>query len=74
MASQAAQNRPLKLTDIRAETADHGDAEIQELHLAVRPHEDVRRLKVAVQNQVCVRLGHGGENIQKELQAAGHAE
>jgi hypothetical protein len=42
------------------------DAEVDELHLPVLRHEDVRGLQVAVQDELRVRVGHGLEHGEEE--------
>jgi hypothetical protein len=44
----------------RAALQQLGHAEVQQLYLAVRRHQDVRRLEIAVDDQVRVGVGHGG--------------
>ena len=46
-----------------------GDAEVEELHPAVLRHHDVRRLEVAVDDEVRVGVRHGGEDVEEEPDA-----
>ncbi len=46
-----------------------GDPEVQELGRGLGDHEHVRRLDVAVDDQVLVRVLHGGADVTKELEA-----
>ena len=43
-----------------------GDAEIEQLDLAVRAHQHVGRLDVAVHDQIRVRVGDGGQHVQEQ--------
>ena len=51
-----------------------GDAEIEQLHLAVAVHEDVRRLQVAVDDQVGVGVRDRRLDVQEEADACLDAE
>ena len=51
-----------------------GDAEIEQLHLSVRAHQHVRRLEIAVHDQVRVRVRHGGEHVEEQADARIDAE
>ena len=51
-----------------------GDPEVQQLGRALGDHEHVGRLDVAVDDQVLVRVLHGGADVTKELQARGGVE
>jgi hypothetical protein len=42
------------------------NAEIEQLHLPVRRHENVRRFDVAMNDQMTVRVGDGGDDIEKQ--------
>ncbi len=46
-----------------------GDAEIEQLHLAVRGHQDVRGLEVAVHDQVGVRVGDRRQHVEEQPHA-----
>jgi hypothetical protein len=50
------------------------DAEVDELHLAVVRHQDVRRLDVAMENELAVRMRDGSEDIEEQPDARGHVE
>ncbi len=45
-----------------------GDAEIQQLRLPRRIHQDVRRLNVAVDDQILVRVRHRFADLDEQLQ------
>ena len=47
-----------------------GDAEIQQPHLALGSHQDVRGLQIAVHHQLAVRIGHGLGGLRKQFAAA----
>ena len=51
-----------------------GDAEIEQLDAAICADENVRRFEVTMHDEVGVRVRHGGENIEKELDASFHAK
>ena len=51
-----------------------GNPEVQQLGCALSDHEHVRRLDVAVDDQVLVRVLNGGADVTKELQARGGVE
>ena len=51
-----------------------GNAKVQQLHLAVIPHQHVGGLDVAVDDQVGMGVGHGGQHIEKEADARLHVE
>jgi hypothetical protein len=51
-----------------------GDAEVEQLHLAVRADQHVRGLEVAVHDQVRVRVRHRGEHVQEQADARVHAQ
>ena len=41
------------------------DAEVEQLHLSVAVDEDVRRLEIAMDDQVGVRVGHSRQHVEK---------
>src|SRR6201999_1651757 len=45
------------------------DAEVQELHRAVRRDQDIRRLQVAVNDQVAVCIGNRVAHLEKQSEA-----
>ena len=51
-----------------------GDAEVEQLHLARRGDEDVRRLQVAVQDQPVVRVRHRVQHVQHQVQPRGQRQ
>ena len=51
-----------------------GDAEIEQLDLALARDQHVRRLEVAVHDQRCVRVRHGIEHVEEEPQPRVHVE
>ena len=46
-----------------------GDAEVEELHLALVGHQDVGGLEIAVDDQPDVRVRDGARNLEEELAA-----
>src|SRR5579859_2042482 len=53
---------------------DFGDAKIEQLGNAVRCHEDVAGLEVAMNDESLVRVLHGAANLQEELQPPGDVQ
>ena len=51
-----------------------GDAEVEQLHPALRRHHDVRRLQVAMDDEVRVGIGRRGEHVEKEPYAGRDVE
>nr|WP_174839751.1 hypothetical protein [Solimonas terrae] len=45
---------------------EFGNAEVEQLRLAVRCHENVRRFDVAMHDQVCMRMADGGADLQEQ--------
>ncbi len=51
-----------------------GDAEVEQLGLTVRRHQDVRGLEVAVHHELAMRVGHRVADHQEEPQAFGQID
>ncbi len=51
-----------------------GDAEVEQLHLPLGGDDDVRRLEIAVDDEVLVRVLHRSPDGERELQALAHVE
>ena len=50
------------------------DAEVEQLRAAVGRHEDVRRLEIAVDDEVLVGVAHRVADLRHELEPAGDRE
>ena len=55
--------------DARIVVEQLGDAEVEQLHVAVARDENVRRLEVAMDDEIRVRAGHRVEHAEKETDA-----
>ena len=51
-----------------------GNAEVQQLDLAIVAHQQIGRLQVTVHHQVAVGMGHCGAHLQHQLQALGQVQ
>jgi hypothetical protein len=51
-----------------------GNAEVEQLHLTGGRDQHIRRLEVAMHDEVGVRMSHGGEHIEKEAESRVHTE
>jgi hypothetical protein len=45
-----------------------GDSEVQQPHMTVAVHQNVRGLQVAVDDQARMRVLHGAQHIQEQLE------
>ena len=59
---------------VTAAGQQRGDAEIEQLHLALPGHEDVRRLEIAMDDEIAVGVRHGGQNVEEQPDALLDAE
>ena len=60
----------VRLPSIAARLQQLGDAEVEQLRHAVRGHEDVARLDVAMDDEVLVRILHRAAHPQEQRAAA----
>ncbi len=62
----------VKPSSFRAQ--EPGDAEVEQLRLSFRRHENVGRLEVAMDDQILVRVGDRGADFAEQLQPFVHRE
>src|SRR6185503_10131428 len=59
---------------VTADGQQRGDAEIQQLHLALPGHEDVRRLEIAMDDEIAVSVRDCREHLEEQADALLDAE
>jgi hypothetical protein len=59
---------------VSATGQQRSDAEIEQLHLALLGHEDVRRLEIAMDDEIAVSVRNGREHVEEQTDALLDAE